>query len=52
MIEMDESELSDSDFTDDSLRAVAALCGPMVAQALLLPAAVPVAIPPPCTTTP
>lgn len=37
MIEMDESELSESDFTDESLRLIADLNGPWVATMLLLP---------------
>lgn len=37
MIKMDECEFSESDFTDKSLRAIAALCGPHVATMMLLP---------------
>jgi hypothetical protein len=42
MIEMDECEFSESDFTDDSLRIIIRLLGPQVAQMLLLPGPVPV----------
>lgn len=45
MIEMDESELLESDFSDDSLRAIGELHGPWVAQLLLLPGPVPVLLP-------
>lgn len=54
MIEMDECEFSESDFTDDSLRLIAALCGPHVAKMLLLPGPVSIAregAEPECTTT-
>jgi hypothetical protein len=42
MIEMDEIEFLESDFTDESLRLIADLCGPWIATMLLLPGSVPV----------
>ncbi|MGK9250825.1 hypothetical protein [Paenibacillus humicus] len=45
MIEMDESELLESDFSDDSLRVIADLFTPWVAQLLLLPGPVLVQLP-------
>ncbi|WP_176444624.1 hypothetical protein [Paenibacillus herberti] len=45
MIEMDESEMLESDFDDNGLRMVGSLLGPWVAQWLLLPGSVPVQLP-------
>ncbi|WP_157054105.1 hypothetical protein [Paenibacillus sp. D9] len=45
MIEMDETELLESDFSEDSLRAIGRLLSPWVAQRLLLPGPVLVQLP-------
>jgi len=45
MIEMDKSEYLDSDFSDESLRRIAAFCGWKTAHGLLLPPPVPVRTP-------
>jgi hypothetical protein len=37
MIEMDESEMSESDFTPDELRQVLKLLGPEIKDRLLIP---------------
>lgn len=42
LIEMDESEYLESDFTDEVLRKIAGVCGPWTANQLLLPGPVPV----------
>jgi len=42
MIEMDKSEYLDSDFSDESLRRIAAFCGWKTAHSLLLPPPVPI----------
>jgi len=42
MIEMDETEFLESDFSDDALRLIAALCGWRTAHNMLLPPPVPI----------